>query len=722
MTFSLLEMTELVAKYVADASWTDVKPCSLIRSAPGAASYHWPLSSTESWVHLGVVPIRRLNDLLDPVSHPSLSEQLHARRALLEIICQLSATPSYQWEENFESLWWPMVLRPTDFKNERYLETVNDIGSKPKFALSPAAVTLEGVEFLFQFLQMDPSELLTEEDRQLVTSLKMSTSKRERQSVEICLKLANRVMHTPILRAMVDGLREYWAKVPSGVNNGNEYPAIELKITEIWLQTNRFLNVSEDLELLAQMVTLPSSSLHTLMLKGAYVNLQSRSGLRSFQSFSRQVLAQSSPLRMLDLSQVTMDVSCVAALCSALRYPSHLQKLYIGHTLRGAHANYRLVWAWIFLVVFHPDSSCELQHLDVSGWNLHSDVLETLMPMFETAHPGRIVVMLLIGSIPQGEGCEECPLPPNERLFVRLLNGAQAWTSSGHSAAWPQQLPDTLPDDLEFEVMVRLVDWLCILIPGYGFGWVARSAVRYEVSKPSSVATNSGVRVRDCLQSLVCRELKREGCLGLLRLIGRSLTSLDAHWCDLQSGDLDTILHLCPNLSTLNVTKNATDLSSLLLAYQTGRCRIANLGLLVGNASIAPDLQALLLHPNAKCLENLQLNVESLDADSDKSERIWTEVARTLSQNSTLRRLHLELSLADADRDLCKVIELLLKSLHGQVLGYYTPRRLKVAFLSIVEATSSSTSSVSSLDHMALSNIFSFASTSTIRRQVSVRL
>ncbi|KAL3665083.1 hypothetical protein V7S43_009716 [Phytophthora oleae] len=721
MALSLQEATELVAKYAARASWANADPsasapCSLIRSRTGVVvGRSWPLSPTESWVLLNVVSLSPLNVPLPQTSPPSLSEQLQARRALLEIICQLSATPSCRWEESFESLWWPAVLRPTDFKDEKYLETVSDVGPKPKFALSTGRLTLEGVQLFFRFLQMDPSELLTEEDGQLVASLKMSTSKRERQSVEICLRLANRVVDTSILRAMVDGLREYWAKVSSG--DDDRYSAIEFKITELWFHNSRFLNGSEDLELLAQMATLPSSSLRTLMLPGVFVNsLQSPSGLLSFQSFSRQVLALSSPLRVLDLTRMSIDVNCVAALCSALRYPSHLMKLSIGHALRGAHMNYRLVWAWIFLAVFHPDSGCELEHLDVSGFHLRSDVLETLAPMCETAHPGRMVVILLYGRLPQGEGCEECPLPPNERLFVRLLDSAQAWTSPLNSAAWPQLLPGTLSDGFEFEVMVRLADWLCILIPGYGFGWVVKSAVRYEVSKPSSVATSSA---RTGLRSLTYRGLDREGILGLLRLRGSSLTSLDVPSCGLLCEDLETILHLCPNLSTLNVTGNATsDLSPLLLAFEAGRCRIAKLGLLTVTASFALELQALLLHPNAKCLKSLRLEAISSGVDNKSEKKIWTEIAHTLSQNSTLRCLHLKLS--GAGTDLYEAVGSLVKPLHGQVLCYHTPTRLKVAFLSVVE-TVSSASSVSSLDHMVLSNIFSFAATSAIRRQVNVR-
>ncbi|KAE9313757.1 hypothetical protein PF008_g19650 [Phytophthora fragariae] len=102
-----------------------------------------------------------------------MAQQLQTRRALLELICQLSVTPSCRWEESFESLWWPAVLRPADFKDEKYLETVRDVGAAPKFALFMGKPTLEGVQMFFQFLQMDPQGLLDEEDRQLIERLQV---------------------------------------------------------------------------------------------------------------------------------------------------------------------------------------------------------------------------------------------------------------------------------------------------------------------------------------------------------------------------------------------------------------------------------------------------------------------------------------------------------------------------------------------------------------------
>ncbi|KAG3185199.1 hypothetical protein PC128_g13376 [Phytophthora cactorum] len=678
-SLSLKDATELVAKYAARASsesadFTVSSPCRLCRSGFGAAvGRSWPLSPTDCWVRLDIATLSQPNVPLPQTGKLSLSQQLQTRRALLELICQLSATPSCRWPESVESLWWPAVLRPTDFKDEKYLETVYDIGPKPRFALSTGRPTLESVQMLYQFLQMDHKELLLEEDWQLMKSL----------------------------RVMADGLREY-LDVKAWREEKDEYPRIEFQITELWFHNCRFLNGSEDLKLLAQIVTLPSSTISSLMLPGVFFNsLRNPAGLQSFQSFARRVLAPSSPLRSLDLTRVGIDNNCVASLCSALRYSSGLMKLSIGHTIRGAHSNSRLVWAWIFLAVFHVDSGCELEHFDVSGLQLQTDVVEILTAMLDSPHPGRTVVLLQDGRLPEGEGCEECELPLNERLFVRLLDGAQAWTNPGGSAAWPQLLPETLqPSGFEYEVMVRLTDWLCILIPGYGFGWVVRSAVRYQVSKPS--------------------QEQSEGVVDLLRLLGSSLTCVDVPLCGLNSQALETILRACPNLVSLNVTGNVmSDLSPVLQAFEEDRCQIEKLGFFVEslNATTAAQLQVLLLHSNAKCLKSLQLETINSGADSNNSEKIiWTQMERALLATSSLRCLHLSLPSADS----YEAATSLIKPFHGQILRYHTPMRLKTAFLSVVEHVTSPLF-MKALDHMVLSNVFSFAATSAIRRQVNVR-
>ncbi|POM70765.1 LOW QUALITY PROTEIN: Hypothetical protein PHPALM_12748 [Phytophthora palmivora] len=489
--------------------------------------------------------------------------------------------------------------------------------------------------------------------------------------------------------------------------NDEEYPRIMFEITEVWFHNCRFLNGSEDLELLAQMITLPLSTIRSLMLPGAFFNsLRNPAGLQSFQSFARQVLSSPSPLRSLDLTRVGIDNNCVGALCSALRYPSRLQKLSIGHTIRGAHTNSRLVWAWIFLAVFHGDSGCELEHFDVSGLQLQKDVVEILTAMLESPHPGRTVVLLQDGRLPSGEGCEECELPSNERLFIRLLDGAQAWTSPGSSVAWPQLLPGTLQDDnFEYEVMVRLADWLCILIPGYGFGWVVSSSVSHKI-----ILRDEGV------WSKVTNGISFFNLSGLL---GDSLTSLDVPSCGLNYRDLDTILHSCPNLSSLNVTGNLmSDLSPVQQAYEEGYCHITKLGVFVEfvNPVIAGQLQALLTHTNGKCLEYLQLETIGLITSRDKSERAtWTEIKRALLANTTLQCLHLSLPSSETH----EVVADMIKPFHGQILRYDTSMALKVAFLSVVEHVSAP-ASMNSLDHMVLSSIFSFATTSAIRRQINM--
>ncbi|KAL4161000.1 hypothetical protein PRNP1_001557 [Phytophthora ramorum] len=723
MSLKLQSATDLVIKYVASASSDNAasSPLQLTRCGFGTAvGRSWPLSPCECWVRLDVVTRNQIDVALPQTGKATLAQQLQARRSLLELICQLVSTASCRWEENFELLWWPAVLRPTDFKNEKYLETVQGVGSSPKFMLSMGRPMLENVHMFFQFLQMGRRGLLEEEDWQLLKRLRME--KRGETRVEIGMKLANNVVDTAILRSMVLAMQEYFIMEKRTSETEREDLRVDYQVTALWFHNSRFLNAAEDLSLLARIITLPSSTIRTLMLPGVFFNsLRNPAGLGGFQSFVKQVLVPSSSLRSLDLTRTGIDSNCVAALCSALRYSAPLTKLSIGHTIRGAHTNSRLVWAWIFLAVFHVDSGSELEHFDVSGLQLQKHDVEILTTMMESPHPGRTVVLMQDGRLPEGEGCGERALPPGERLFVRLLDGSQAWTSPGYSAAWPQLLPGALQaDGFEYEVMVRLADWLCILIPGHGFGWVVSSAVRYEVVKPSHVTATLAAKPRPGLKSFTYRGLDAQsnGVVDLLRIIGSSLTSLDVPSCRLNSQDLDIILRACPNLSSLNVTGNlVTDLSPLLHAYEEGRCQVAKLGVFVEsvNAIIAGQLQVLLV--GCKCLESLQLDTIGSGADSDSSEHaIWTEIERALSSNTTLRCLHLALPSGNTH----EVATELIKPFHGQILRFETPVKLKAAFLSVVEHASSS-QSMSSLDHMILSSVLSFATTSAIRRHVSIR-
>ncbi|GMF11167.1 unnamed protein product [Phytophthora lilii] len=719
-SLKLQDAAALVAEYVARASLATAelalqRPCSLVQLKFGAAvGRSWPLAPAEPWVRLEVVSAG---------ANAPLAEQLRTRRALLELVCQLAATPAARWAQSFEALWWPALLMPDGFSEDQFLEAAQAGGPAARFALSVGRPTLESVDMLFRFLRMDRRGLLTDEHWHLLQRLRVPP-KKERQQVEISLRLANNVVDTAILRSMVDAMREFMSRTEESEDE-DRYPRFEFEITSLWFDNCRFLNAAEDLVLLAQLVTLPSSTIRNLMLPGVFFNtLRNPAGLRSFQSFAKQVLAPSSPLRSLDLTRVGIDSNTMAVLCSALRYASPLTKLSVGYTIRGAHANFRLLWAWIFLAVFHIDSGCELEHFDISGLVLPAVGLDVLVAMLNSPHPGRAVVLLQDGRLPEGEGCEECALPPNERLFVRLLDGSQAWTSPGCSGAWPQLLPGTLQaNDFDYEVMVRLVDWLCILIPGYGFGWAVRSAVKYEVTKLSHTVRVSEPQARPGLKSLTYRgaEEHSNGVVDLVSILGRSLICLDVPSCGLQSQDLDVILRVCPNLSRLNVISNLLgDLSPLLRAYEEGRCqKLAKVGVFVESVSpiVATQLQTILEHSSSKCLESLHLVAIARSDRIDNGDMvIWTKIRRVLSANTTLRSLHLSLLSGSCH----EAATALVKPLHGQVLRYTTPIQLKTAFLSVVEQAPSS-SSLCSLDHMVLSNIFSLAATSAVRRQVSIR-
>ncbi|RLN72025.1 hypothetical protein BBJ28_00022418 [Nothophytophthora sp. Chile5] len=727
----LRDAQALVAKYqpprASHGGSPSLSPTLLVRKSFGNRSgKSWLLAPTELWVGLAITethrgPVRRAID------QQSMAYQIQARRALLELICQLSGTPSFRWTEHFESMWQPSTIgwaRPSDAEA---FDLQQIIGPAPKFALSFGWPTLESVHRLFEFLQMDPQRLLSDEHRHLLATLQGSKrlgSRPQKHRIELCLNIAGCSIGTAVLRSLVDNMRGFLE--PNGdleASGGGANVRVQFQVTTIWWENCRFLTASDDLELLAQLVTLPSSAIRSLLFPGAFFNaIQSPSGLGAFQSFARQVLMPSSPLRSLDLTRTQLYHKCISSLCSALRYSNRLQQLSIAHSIRGAHANTPLVWAWIFLGIFHADSDSELQHLDVSGLPLQALDLELLTAMLASPHPGKTLVLLHDGRLPEGEGCEECALPVGQRLFVQLLRDSKVWSSPGSAVIWPQLVPGkALADDFEYEVLVRLADWLCLLIPGYGYGWVVSSAVRDELTRPSRVTATAESRTRPAVQSLTYHGMEglSSHVVGLLDLVGHSLISLDVPSSGLNAEDLDVILQVCPQLSKLNVAGNAvTDLSPILRAYMENRCRITSLSVLVEAVTpvIAAQVRDLLVHPNAKWLENLQLaSVVQGGSDHSNEREIWTEIQHALSANSTLRYLGLTLPSTNSR----EVAAALLTPFRGQMLRYETPMRLKTAFLSVVQHPSSP-SSVRSLDRMALSIIFEFATTFAVRRQVQV--
>ncbi|KAG7384832.1 hypothetical protein PHYBOEH_009310 [Phytophthora boehmeriae] len=231
---ALAEVQELVTKYRAAATANgsdDSSPVLLTRKGFGVASgKSWPLSPSEFWLRLHLVTRISASDK----RQQSVAQQLRHRRALMELLSQLSSTPSCRWVEAFESLWWPSVLRPANFKDGFSVGGLQrEIGETPKFALAVNRPTLESVEWLFQFIRTDCRDALHSEDWELLRTLK--TEDRQ-QKIELCLDMSSNIIRTSVLRSLVDNLQDYFdvARDSRALKNEDESLRIEYEVTALW--------------------------------------------------------------------------------------------------------------------------------------------------------------------------------------------------------------------------------------------------------------------------------------------------------------------------------------------------------------------------------------------------------------------------------------------------------------------------------------------------------
>lgn len=156
----------------------------------------------------------------------------------------------------------------------------------------------------------------------------------------------------------------------------------------------------------------------------------------------------------------------------------------------------------------------------------------------------------------------------------------------------------------EFEVAMEFVDWICVVVPGCGFGWTQSAAISSRQATPSKCppdidpAKLSGLEDRPepraaanvktlCHYGHTCmydtegwqadeyddiEDIKR-----LLRMIGHGLIGLDdvSHGIYISDDDLRQILDTCPNLTRLNFMDNQLDgITSLLERYAKKQRRI----------------------------------------------------------------------------------------------------------------------------------------------------
>lgn len=687
--------------------------------------------------------------------------ELHHLRACMEVISQLSQSVDFEWREFYYSFWKPELMNhlvcaecstsldrnpdPTQYDNLEELTR----STGPRFILDCTDVKDGGDTFklLRDFLFMDVKDALGKKHEAVLTEL---TARGRRSAspeppvdnigdtsdncadqalrIELGLAFSSAGLTIPAnfraLAKLLDDLAEH---------EQNENNVARYKVTALWIPAANSL-VPVEIDLLIDIIASETSTIRQLHIANALTMLSVVKRLEVFQQLLRITvcsLPNSDPsLKALHLEDVPRVHPPVASICSALRCPSSLKDLrlqWVTPATAGApvNGNTKLIWAWIAFGIFHPDSKAKLDRANLSGLPLKYEDLATFASVLRSPHPGRELWMLEHSELPQGEGCEEIPMPVGQRVFVQILANAKLRMSPNPRA---KEL-ERVAFKEEFEVAIMLAKYVCMVVPGYGLGWTPSASIvsrREEMSKcrinydSSADAVQSrssdwpltGANVKSFSRNCVGEIDQLENIKLLLRMIGHSLQKLNfpSQALVITAADLAEILAFCPKLTHLNLSGNKlTSLAPLVDQFRSRQCRIAylNIPTLDGQDQIFSQLTDLLQSPLSRPLRYVAVN------GMVKSVERFRDFATALKVNKSLQVLYLYCANPE-QRIMMTSIQASFQGTNGDPQFLLSS---KIAFLSAIQSQSTgsldesgpTTSSLGKLDSCIASQIFAFA-------------
>lgn len=227
---------------------------------------------------------------------------------------------------------------------------------------------------------------------------------------------------------------------------------------------------------------------------------------------------------------------------------------------------------------------------------------------------------------------------PHRRVFALIKKGTTVRPLPTSKLSQHEVYSDMLVEKELLEVFCILRKWLCVVIPGFGLGWVPRqSAVEM---------TEIGMSPRICSPATLMRSVSfwnmieapdAEGMVVPLITLFFQMTGISDRLEDINISEnrigspdqfgipateiLHRIIYFSPYLTTLNLADcQLTNITPLLEAYKKGRCRIRSLNLdsnMLGFRG-AFDLAMLLISdsqsPMGSWLTDLSLLFNDIDA------------------------------------------------------------------------------------------------------------
>lgn len=325
-----------------------------------------------------------------------------------------------------------------------------------------------------------------------------------------------------------------------------------------------------------------------------------------------------------------------------------------------------------------------------------------------SANPGRDLLEVEHGPLPTNADFKEVVTPANMQRFARISvdTNIRALSRPHSRSITPPAL-----DANEFEVAVLLAKWTCIVVPGYGLGWILSEPVMPQRLQPSrciaisasddtSVSSEvlAGPHVK-IFERTTTGHQPMAGVHMLLKMIGHGLEGLNLSCHGIDNDDLRSILSSCPNLTRLNIADNRmSDISALAGRYRANECKLEFLAIrsLRADTQVISGLAELLADPCSKPLRYI-------NADSSEGAEPLEKLATALQVNRRLRFLSLS---SVGDEGFVQTARSAFET-SPQIQQNLSAR---LAFLSAIQRNEAASSvSLELLDPAVIASIFLFA-------------
>uniref|UniRef100_K3WSF8 Uncharacterized protein n=1 Tax=Globisporangium ultimum (strain ATCC 200006 / CBS 805.95 / DAOM BR144) TaxID=431595 RepID=K3WSF8_GLOUD len=419
-----------------------------------------------------------------------------------------------------------------------------------------------------------------------------------------------------------------------------------------------------------------------------------------------------------------------AAVCSSLRYGCKPSTIAFSSYLNGdvAPRVHMQCWRWLAFSLFYPRSrrferACNLQTIDLTGTYVQLEDIEVF----------RNTLRNPAGELLFGGNAELAnSIAPFQLKVGRMAKGVMVFADT----------PDTLDpienfnvvtiveDESEMEVLYEGTAWTCVVLAGFGLGWVKTDEITVE-SEPTVFAKKSAGERRFGLimNDMDDRNTSPAALQALIELVGPSLSSLELRCIARDRSDLlTTICACCVNLQHLDLENWRLQRSEVdaLLDALSGDLGGRLLSLNLNNNDMGVDsferfASILSREDKIPALQELRLFCHPLGVFG------LVSCIGVLRANKTLRVL--ELDLPSRTTTLGRVVdnEFPLKCIERDRLdaafqdellsSIPVPLTQKLAFLSVLESKSTKPAVRSAVDALVVSLIFKFAS-QEVRRKI----